>query len=65
MERGARAADRRARAKVRGLNDALGAELPPGIRSEASEEGVVMSGRALRLRFAVEPGLRWILARVR
>jgi hypothetical protein len=63
IDRAGRKAEMRARARVRELGDRLAAELPAGIGCEADADRVVISGRGLRLRFMVEPALRWIVAR--
>jgi hypothetical protein len=64
LERAGRAAERRAGAKARALAERLGDKLPPGIEARAEAEGVVLSGRAIARRFALEPGLRWLIGRL-
>lgn len=59
--RAGRIARRRARARIETLARQLAAELPPGIRAEAREDGVRLSGRTLRRRFALDPALRSII----
>ena len=44
------------------LAEALGGEAPAGVEASESEDGVVLSGRGLGRRFALEAGLRWLLA---
>jgi hypothetical protein len=41
------------------------AELPAGIEARATVEGVALSGHGLRRRFALDPALRWLTARLR
>lgn len=60
MERARKAAERRAAGQVLELTERMRAEAPGGVRIEAGEGGVVLSGRGLRRRFAVEPALRWL-----
>ncbi|HEX8573354.1 MAG TPA: hypothetical protein VF759_11450 [Allosphingosinicella sp.] len=55
----AAAAARRRRAE---LAEALAQEAPAGVEASESEGGVVLSGRGLGRRFALEPALRWLLA---
>lgn len=44
------------------LAETLREEAPAGVRIEAAEEGVALSGRGLGRRFALEPALRWLTA---
>jgi len=60
VERAARQAERRAESRVRELTQRLRAQLPAGIRAEAAKGRVRLTGKSLRRRFALEPGLRWI-----
>lgn len=57
---------RRAEARAAERGAALAAELagalPAGIEAEAVEEGVRLSGRGLRRRFARDSALRWLIA---
>lgn len=64
LERAGRAAERRAGAEARTLAERIGDELPPGIKAHVEAEGVVLSGRAIARRFALEPGLRWLIGRL-
>jgi hypothetical protein len=57
----ARAAERRREDLAEGLRNAA----PRGVTISEAPEGVLLSGRALRLRFALEPALRWLTAVVR
>jgi hypothetical protein len=41
------------------IAEALAAEPLPGMRAQAAEGGVALSGRGLRRRLANEPRLRW------
>lgn len=63
--RGARAAERRAQAVRDGLAVRLGDELPDRISAEVTSGGVRLTGRGIGALFALEPGLRWLLARMR
>jgi hypothetical protein len=65
VKRAERAGRSRARAFGDGLAERMRAELPVDVEVEASEDGVRLSGRRIAARFALEPGLRWLLARVR
>ena len=56
-------AEERARARVKALAERLADEVPAGIAVRGEERGVVLSGRGLRRRFALEPALRWLLGR--
>jgi hypothetical protein len=38
---------------------------PPGLAVEPAAEGVRLSGRGLKRRFALEPALRWLTAVLR
>lgn len=62
-ERVRAAADRRARAHVLNLTERMRADLPGDVEAEAADGGVMLIGRGLRRRFAVEERLRWLMAR--
>ncbi len=62
-ERVRRRAEARARERSQAMAAQLREELPPGIDARASEDGIVLSGRALRRRFALERELLWLVAR--
>jgi ABC-type protease/lipase transport system fused ATPase/permease subunit len=62
-ERVRRLAEARADAKAAALAETLAAELPPGLRTERTEQGVGLSGRGLRQRMALEPELRRLIGR--
>jgi hypothetical protein len=62
MERAAQHARRRAELRASRLADRLADALPSGIGAEATPEGVELSGRRLRQRFALDPRLRWLVA---
>jgi hypothetical protein len=64
-ERAERAAAGRAEAKVRAIEEALKAELPPGVECEGGEDAVTISGRGLKRRYVSDSALRAILARPR
>jgi hypothetical protein len=63
--RAERAGRQRARALTAALAERITAELPRGLEAEATEAGVLLSGKRLRARFTLEPALRWLLARMR
>lgn len=65
LERADGLAGRRARVRAAELAQRIEAELPPGIAVEAAADGVRFSGRDIARRFALEPGLRWLLAGLR
>ncbi|HYJ81867.1 MAG TPA: hypothetical protein VEW26_03360 [Allosphingosinicella sp.] len=50
------AEERRAR-----LAEAIRDEAPEGVRVSEAEQGVELEGRGLLRRFALEPGLRWLI----
>jgi hypothetical protein len=54
----------RAQARAAARRAALAAELAalPGVRAEAIEDGVRLTGRGLRRRFALDAALRWLIA---
>ena len=62
MLHGAALAARAARRRRDKLAAALGDEAPAGVEVSAEEEGVVLSGRGLGRRLALDPGLRWLWA---
>ena len=62
IARAGRAAEMRARTRSAALAARIAAELPGGLTAGADESGVRLSGRGLRRRFALEPGLRWLMA---
>jgi hypothetical protein len=64
-DRGEKAAERRARARTDALAEQMKAEAPPGVTITLAARGVLLSGRALRRRFALEPALRWLTAALR
>ncbi|HYW14979.1 MAG TPA: hypothetical protein VE891_02350 [Allosphingosinicella sp.] len=55
-----------ARKAAQGRRASLAAELreesPEGVRVSEEEEAVVLSGRGLDRRFALDPELRWLLS---
>ena len=65
IERARLIAERRARARVLILTDAMAADLPRDVAAEASEAGVVLRGRGLAARMALDPALRWLTAALR
>jgi len=65
MEAARRRGEARARDVARRLAEAAAAEAPAGVRVEASDEGVRLSGRGLARRMVTEPALRWLIGRVR
>jgi hypothetical protein len=64
FERGRALAERRAEARRSALAEQLRRELPPGVSAEEAAEGAVLSGRGLARRFATDPALRWLPARL-
>lgn len=62
-EHARRSGERRARETAARIADAMAAELPPGIATEARDDGVELAGSGLRRRFALEPALRWLVLR--
>jgi hypothetical protein len=62
IERAGRLARRRAEARRGELGKRLEAALPKGIAVEETDEGLVLRGRALSHRFALEARLRWLVA---
>lgn len=62
VARAARAAKRRADARAAALADEMRATLPAGIKIEADEAGVRLSGPALGRRRALEAAVRWTIA---
>lgn len=62
MIHGAALADKMARRRRRALAEALEADAPAGVSVSEEAEAVVLSGRGLGRRFALEPALRWLMA---
>ncbi|HEX8379961.1 MAG TPA: hypothetical protein VF619_05380 [Allosphingosinicella sp.] len=62
MLHGAALARKAARARAGTLAAELGEEAPQGVRIGEEEEGVALSGRGLRRRFALDPQLRWLVS---
>lgn len=58
-------AERARDAQAETLTARIGAALPRGIEAVRVADGVQMTGRALRRRFALEPALRWLLETLR
>ena len=63
MMRGAALAQQAARRRRRALARALRDESPEGVLVSEDEDQVVLSGRGLRRRFALDPRLRWLTVR--
>jgi hypothetical protein len=61
MARAEAAALKRVRMRIEALTERLRSELPSGIGATSGPEGVSLFGRALRLRLALEPKLRWTI----
>ena len=61
MVRAAALAQAAGRRRRDDLAQAWSEEAPAGVRVEAAEEGVILSGRGLGRRFALEPVLRWLI----
>lgn len=60
--RAAALAEKAARRRRGELAEALRDEAPAGVVVIEEEGGVALSGRGLAWRFALEPGLRWLVA---
>jgi hypothetical protein len=60
-----KAAEARARLKAAELAGRIKAELPRGVNAVAEDGGIRLSGRRLAWRFALDPALRWLTARLR
>ncbi|HYJ52657.1 MAG TPA: hypothetical protein VEW04_05750 [Allosphingosinicella sp.] len=56
------AAEAQAAARREALAAKLAAALPPGVYAEAARDGVRLSGKGLRRRFARDAMLRWLIA---
>jgi hypothetical protein len=65
VDRAGRAGRERARVVSARLAERIGAEVPSGMSVEATSEGVLLSGRGVARRFALDPALRWLVTRVR
>lgn len=57
----AKSAEGRVSARVAALADALRDALPPGVNVATGEAGVTISGVGLGRRYAIDPGLRWLI----
>ncbi len=62
MLHGAAAARRAALGRRSSLAAALRDAAPEGVKVSEEEAGLVLEGRGLERRFALEPELRWLLA---
>ena len=60
--RAARIAEARTAARRRALAEAARRALPEGVRIDEDQQGLVLSGRRLALRFMRDPALRWLFA---
>ena len=60
MLHGAALAEKAARRRRSELAAELGEDAPAGIEVSEEEAGVVLSGRGLERRAALDPGLRWL-----
>jgi hypothetical protein len=65
IERARRAGEAAALRQARMLAERVREEAPPGVRAEAAEGGVVLSGRGVLRRFSSDPALRWLIGRAR
>lgn len=63
VARGAGLAERRRRRVRARVAAALREAAPRGVAVKEVEAGVILSGRALRLRSIVDPAVRWLAAR--
>ena len=61
QDRVKRRAEQRVEQEIMEVRNLLSAALPPGVAVEAVPNGVLVSGRALVRRFALEPALRWLV----
>jgi hypothetical protein len=59
---GAALAEKAARRRLADLAEALRDEAPAGVRVEREDEAIVLTGRGLARRLALDPALRWLLA---
>ncbi|HZG08804.1 MAG TPA: hypothetical protein VEZ70_07490 [Allosphingosinicella sp.] len=64
-ERARRLAEARAGQAARRIAAAAEQDAPAGVRVEAVDGGVRLSGRNLARRIATDPALRWLIERVR
>jgi hypothetical protein len=62
MARIERLAEARARTRSRELAERLAGALPKGVRAEADPRGVLLTGKALRRRIALDSRLSWLIA---
>ena len=60
--RAARIAEARAEARRRALAEAATSALPADVDIAAGQRGLVLSGRRVARRFALDPALRWLFA---
>jgi hypothetical protein len=63
--RARRLAEQRAGQAVRRIAAAAEQDAPAGVRVEAAEGGVRLSGPGLARRMVTDPRLRWLIGRVR
>jgi hypothetical protein len=63
MLHGAALARKAAGERASALAAAVREEAPEGVKVVEDEESVALEGRGLERRFALEPGLRWLLLR--
>lgn len=59
--RARRAGEARANVRAAELAQRMRESVPRGIRAEAVDGGVAMSGRGIRRRWLLEPALRWMI----
>jgi hypothetical protein len=59
---GAALAEKAVRRRLADLAEALRDEAPAGVRVEEEDEAIVLAGRGLARRLALDPALRWLLA---
>lgn len=65
MARAQRCVERRAEYRVERLAEGLRSERVRGVKVRVEGRAVILSGRGLRRRFALDPALRWLTARLR
>jgi hypothetical protein len=64
-KRAVRVAEAKAQGRAAELAERMKEELPRGIAVAVEDRGIRLSGRQLARRFALDPALRWLTARLR
>lgn len=65
MSAASRIAEARTQARIAALAEQIQGEGLQDIQVSSDGEGVTLSGRGLKRRFALDPALRWLTARLR